>query len=295
MVICVMEDCVHADMLFDKPINFEEALARRQVRDIIPTNCSSAELSQMSVHTRERSLALARVNNAEFLQYVARIADDVIFGRDTIEVGIRKLAFFADSLGDDDLSRRMTRARLNLLLRTQVEMAYGYGQWRQGQVQSVLEKYPAQEFYRAFDRKEPRDWPARWDDAGGRFCEGANSSYPQGRMIAAKNSPIWVAISAFGNPYAPFDFNSGMMLRDVPREEAIRLGVIQPNQVIHPQARDFERDSRATITILSPELEQVLVESLGDGWSIEGGVLHKGNECKIQQLRNERYFVNCLN
>jgi hypothetical protein len=31
-----------------------------------------------------------------------------------------------------------------------------------------------------------------------------------GRMIALKSDPIWTAISAFGTPYPPFDYNSGM-------------------------------------------------------------------------------------
>jgi hypothetical protein len=29
------------------------------------------------------------------------------------------------------------------------------------------------------------------------------------RMIARKDSPIWEALSRFGTPYPPFDFNSG--------------------------------------------------------------------------------------
>lgn len=78
---------------------------------------------------------------------------------------------------------------------------------------------PAQELVRVEDRERPRDWTARWREAGGKFYAG-------GRMIAPVDDPIWARISRFGSPLPPFDFNSGMGLEFVDRDEAIALGVI---------------------------------------------------------------------
>src|SRR5574337_1593062 len=111
-------------------------------------------------------------------------------------------------------------------------MAWGYGSWMQGQAPAILNLWPAQELFRAFPRKTHRQWSGedaeniikgepiegRWADAGGQLFDG--------RMIALKNAPIWTDISAFGNPYPPFDFNSGMWVRDVDRETAMKYGLI---------------------------------------------------------------------
>src|SRR6185369_16237886 len=114
--------------------------------------------------------------------------------------------------------------RLNVMLDTNIEMAQGYGGWAQGQDKQILDQWPAQELIRVmnFDavaRGTARDWPGRWDDEGGEF-------FGAGRMIALKNAPIWKDISRFELPYPPFDFNSGMDVQDIERDEAIALGLI---------------------------------------------------------------------
>lgn len=121
--------------------------------------------------------------------------------------------------------------RLDLFIATARSLANGYRQWHQGQVQSILDVWPAQEFYRAEWREKPRNWPEKWKAAGGRFFPG-KSNYPEGRMIALKDDSIWETISAFGFPFRPFDFLSGMDIRGVKRSEAVALGLIEPQQRI---------------------------------------------------------------
>jgi len=62
-------------------------------------------------------------------------------------------------------------------------------------------------------------------------------------MVALKSSGIWQALGDFedglGNPYPPFAFNSGMILQDVERDEAVKLGVIDELAVIEPRNLDF--------------------------------------------------------
>ena len=82
-------------------------------------------------------------------------------------------------------------------------------------------------------------WEKRWLDAGG-------SLFGSRRMIAPKTDRIWTDISAFGHPWPPFDFNSGMGLRDVGRREAIRSGVISaddPPPRIDPEKRPGFNDN----------------------------------------------------
>ena len=114
------------------------------------------------------------------------------------------------------------------------------GQYVAGQNDAVLDAYPAQELVRFEDRKEPRDWVQTWRAAGGRvFPGGDEGTLNNYRLIAAKDDPIWSAISRFGQPWPPFDFGSGMGLRDVSRLEAEQLGVIAPGQTVAATRRAF--------------------------------------------------------
>lgn len=175
-------------------------------------------------------------------------------------------------------------ARLNLIIRMQVESAFGFGQWRKSQSPSVLEAWPAQEFYRAEWRKEPRDWPERWKEAGGTFYP-PGGAYPQGRMIAMKDSPIWTEISRFKVPYAPFDFNSGMDLRGVSRKMAIELGVMKHDAPApRPQKREFEKDFGSELADLTPELKEALLESLGEDYTFDGDTLTYANCAPIMLI-----------
>lgn len=66
-------------------------------------------------------------------------------------------------------------------------------------------------------------WDVRWQGAGGRLYHG--------RMVAIKDDPIWIKISAFGNPFPPFDFGSGMGVRNISRKEALELGVLTETDI----------------------------------------------------------------
>lgn len=122
-----------------------------------------------------------------------------------------------------------------LLLEIQKQLTDGYKDWVQGQGQEALDAFPAQEFFQAeFDKDFGAQWPSKWSSAGGRVFSG--------RMIALKSDPVWCAISAFGLPYPPFDFNSGMWVRDVDRNEAETLGLLGPNDLIQPQTRNLQDD-----------------------------------------------------
>jgi hypothetical protein len=129
----------------------------------------------------------------------------------------------------------------------------------------VLDQWPAQELIRVIDSRVKRDWPARWAEAGGEFFGP--------RMVALKNDPIWTRLSRFGLPYPPFDFNSGMDVRDVDRDEAMALGLIDRDTQIAPQSRDFNTDLQASPEVRDAALKEALAEQLKGIGAFIGGVL----------------------
>lgn len=279
--------------IFDEPIDFDQALLRREVRAFVPTIMGHDELKAMGSVIRERSLMLARVANVEFGERVRGLTVDVAEGRMGIHMARRRLSELLGEMGyqaepgeENTIKDLRSDARLNLIITMQVQMMHGYGQWRIGQSESQLWSFPCQELYRAYERKVRRNWLQRWSDAGGELYNG--------RMIAPVNSAIWTQISAFGLPYPPFDFNSGMDVKPVSRKEAIDIGAFEEHQVVMPERRDFEKDFDSTLPILSKELEDVLVESLGDGWTYENGVLHRANENRLAQIENGELIINIL-
>ena len=113
----------------------------------------------------------------------------------------------------------------------------------------------------------------RWADAGGSFYGGT-------RMIALKDDPVWSAISRFGRPWPPYDYNSGMGIEDISREEAEQLGVIAPGAKVSPPQKQFTSDLAASVKNLSPEVQRALAGVLGDSAELraDGTLAYKAKE-----------------
>lgn len=296
-------------MLFARPERFADALAAREVKAALPTTASSAELARIAAEVRERALFSARVQDANFLrqadELVRRIVSpetvrdpatglerparpgdymDQATARLELRNYLRSISY-APAAGDEggikDLS---SDSRLNLVIRTNVEMAQGYGGWQSGQAPAALVAAPAQELYRLEARKEPRPWGQIWNNAIQSLGD-RTSAIPvadpmaESGMVALKNDPIWTEINQnFGLPYPPFAFGSGMWVRDVLLDDAIALGLIGPDDAPPaPQDRGFNDDLAMD---LSPEeasskLFATLLQTLGPDWTVANGVLHK--------------------
>lgn len=230
-------------MIFPHPVSLEEAMQTRMAKGILPTTMSSRMLHELPRQVWERAIFSAGVQNVDFLEEARQAIDSIVAGEVNKATERTILRQLAEKFSMEGLTKE---PRLNLILDTQVKMANGFGTWVEGQHPSVLMQWPCQEFYRAEERKEPRDWPTRWEEVGGDFYPG-DADYPEGRMIALKNDPIWEALSAFGLPYAPFDYNSGMDLRDIDREEAIELGILDEDETIEPEEMGLNEGLEAHI------------------------------------------------
>ena len=132
--------------------------------------------------------------------------------------------------------------RIDLIVRTQLELAQGAGLQMAGHTEERVAMFPAWELIRELEVDDARDWPARWVIAGGR---GIPDSYPKNAhlyvgeptgMIALKGDPVWGELGSsetFGDAldtdHPPFAFNSGMGWREVSAEEVREMGITGPN------------------------------------------------------------------
>jgi len=259
---------------------FKEALDKLRQRTPVGVDLSSSEWADVPLALRERALFSARTVNAGYLQEIMDKVDrilnpvtvmrtdpdgstrpvtegmDIATARMELQEVLRSLNYNPGSKAGSlqDLS---SDARLNLVLKQNVESAQGYGNFLQGQADGALDVFPAQELFRAEDREKPRDWRTRWMQAGGEIFTG-------GRMIALKSDPIWTEISRFGVPWPPFDYGSGMWVRDVDRAEAEALGLLNPGEEVQPVVEKFNAKLEASASGLSPELLASLQKSFGN-------------------------------
>ena len=252
-------------MIFTAPIPFAEALAARAVKKIVPSGMSSAEWAGLGAAIRERSMFSARTLSESYLQRVHDMVQKIInpvqavredgstytsgmdlpTARLELKETLDALGYQAEPGTEGTLLDLASEQRINLVVETNVEMAQGYGQWKQSQDPDILDSFPALELYRLEDRQQPRDWRTRWMDAAKAVgdWDAARAADHHGRMVARKDSEIWTQLSAFGQPYPPFDFNSGMWTEDVDRETAESLGVIKPGETPTPQTRGFDMEA----------------------------------------------------
>ena len=237
-------------MIFDKPIPFAEAIASQTVKRLMPTSAGTAELKQLGPEILARARFSAQTTNVGYLAKMDNLLTTLVSPASqdreagpVLDASAVRLALkqhlaatgYAPAEGKaGGLTDLSSDRRLNLIIDTNIKMAHGYGNYAQMQDPDLLDVWPCQELIRVEDRIKKRNWEGMtgiWRSAGGQSFGG--------KMIARKDDPIWYRISAFGSPYPPFDFGSGMGVRDVSRSEAEALGVIKRSTVVAQQKVGF--------------------------------------------------------
>jgi hypothetical protein len=104
------------------------------------------------------------------------------------------------------------------IIRLNVELQHGWRSYNQGVSEAILDEWPAQELFSYAIKEEQVNWLQRWRDAGGQIFDN--------RMIALKNSEVWIRISDFGYMFPPFAAHSHAWVRGIDRNEAMALGLI---------------------------------------------------------------------
>ncbi len=203
----------------------------------LPTALSSAEIrARIGADILRRSVFSARATERGFLDLLRdtllRLASGALSDRDA-ELELRGWLDEAGYAPPDGqaggLADRTSHGRMRLVLNTSSETAAGAAM-AQAQDTLTLDAYPAWRLIRLGYTRDPRDWEARWREAGRSVgWRGAARE----TFVARKDSPIWQALGdgtggysdTFGNPYPPFAFSSRMTWEPVARSEAESLGV----------------------------------------------------------------------
>lgn len=257
------------------PIPFSEAVSHLLSKGLMPTSLDTVGLRALDAGIRRQAVFSARTLMTDYLAKIKEVTTSVInpsqetridpdtgesrqvtvgFNPATARQELRdKLAALGYAPSDDEagtIKDLASTERINLVVKTNVELAQGAGNYIAGHDDDVLDAWPAQELYRQEGRDQPRNWDGtnpKGDKTltgfGSRWMFAAQASgdpdaarmlETTGRMIALKSSGIWQALGDFedglGNPYPPFAFNSGMWVRDVPRKTAESLGLIDPDE-----------------------------------------------------------------
>lgn len=245
------------------------------------SNLDTAGWSAIQAGLRDRAFFSSKVEDARILHEARRMCAEVADGKRAASEFRRDMRTLLSRMGhpqgDGGLTDLYSQKRLDVLLDTNVRQARGYIQYREGCSEGALMAFPAQELVRVQAREKPRDWEERWVRAGGRFHGG--------RMIALKNDPIWTAISAFGTPWPPFDFNSGMGVEDIDFETAVELGLIQEDTPIpEPEEMNFNEGLEAELPLDGiAEMDEMLRDAFGSQIEIVGNVA-RWNSNLIREL-----------
>jgi hypothetical protein len=225
---------------------------------LITAGLSSADWDRVQAGLKDRAFWSARVQNVRFLQTAqqdlgailanARNSDGALVSRAQIVSDLMRTAREEDiSTGTGGLTDPGSAKRAATIVDTNAGLARGYTDFVAGNTPSARAAYPAWELIRVAPRVLRRDWIQRWTDAGGQLSGG--------RMIALKDDRIWSRISAFGNPWPPFDYGSGMGVADISFEECVRIGLVQsdwlPPANSNPVA-DFNQSLQESITFSGP-------------------------------------------
>jgi hypothetical protein len=286
-------------MNLDRPTTFRAAVDYLQRKGLLPTTLKTSQLEAIDAALRRYATFSAQVADARFLDEISTVIDRIVNpvqergaymsppkARQILREYLQSVGYTPAEGKAGTLEDLSSNRRLDVIIRTNTEMANGFGQHVEANDPDVLDAFPCQELYRARRVDEPRQnnsgnqfaadsgyggfyWPRLWQENGGSFYGG-------GRMIARKDDPIWTAISRFGHPYPPFDFNSGMWVKPVGRGEAIRLGVITASDKVQPSEAAFETPLQTGVKAFSANILAALQNAL-PGATIENKILTIGD------------------
>lgn len=216
--------------------------------------------SRKKVKNLHHSLSKEELVAVDPVTGITRGDESVLMSRDMVIHEMRQVALERglEPTGPRTIEDIRHANRIALIVDMQTQTAYNRAYWESGNDPVVLDMWPAQELVRDEPRMKERDWVTRWLNAAD--VVGWEGVAENGEWIARKDSPIWVELSRFGRPYPPFDFNSGMGIRDVDRETAENLGLIREDE--HIASLSFDEKATANVSSMANFDAEALIASL---------------------------------
>lgn len=202
------------------------------MRKLIGSGLSSNEWEIIQTALKNRAFFSAKIENLKFLSRAQRRLVELLSSATNADGALTSRAQVVSDLmqaaremglatGQGGITDPGSTKRAALITDTNAAIAAGQARHAVDTTEGAQLAYPAWELVRIETRRLERNWKPRWIAAGGTLTGD--------RMIALKDSPVWARLSRFGNPYPPFDYQSGMGVRDISREECIALNIIQPD------------------------------------------------------------------
>lgn len=243
---------------------------------LVAADIPSSDWSRVHAGLRNRAFFMSRVTNERVL-YAARqsVREMLERGKSASEIrrDVRRLITPADRPSDPKdvgtIKDIHTKRRLDVVIEQNVRQARGYANHLSATSEGALRAFPGYELVRVRRAKAPRDWDRLWKEAA-RKVGYAGVNRETSEKIALKTSPVWVALSKFGNPFPPFDWGSGMGLDDVPRSKCAALGLVGDDiEEQTPPKLDLNGHLEVTLPFKNDETWKILKKACGDQIQID--------------------------
>ena len=206
----------------------------RRELELYPSAMTSAEWAEMEPAVRNNAFFSACVEDERVLAALKKLVDEALAEGLSPQEFVRRALLMLEAIRltppEDGAEREVFEKsveilydpeRLRLILRTQEQMASGYAAFCKAFERVQLLLNPGWRFVRQPGAKTKRDDHVKH--------EGAVRLKTDWQFWLARNDP---AFGGFGNPYAPFGFNSWMRTFPVSREECEKLGLLKPGEKV---------------------------------------------------------------
>ena len=231
-------------------------------KENVPSELRSKEWEYVQAQVRERAFFMASVANARELHKWRSVMEQVTSGamsagqaREEMRRYLERIGYTPEPGLAGTIKDRSTVQRMKVSIDTNVALARGWAA-RNEALDDVLS--PGQELYRQRDSRVKRNWAERWEQAA--RAVNWRGVARNGQMVALVTSPIWAELSAFDNPYPPFDYNSGMRVRPVDFEVCEELGLARVEDMdaleaeMQAQKESLNADVQASVEGLGEDL-----------------------------------------
>lgn len=185
-----------------------------------PTTLNSAQLAELDSDILESLVFSSTTDHIRIVQGIRDAAKKVLEGSASAEEGRRLFREVLDYVNyaspegkEGTIQDLRSPARQRQIIDTTASRAANLAHKKALQADGRLHAW---QLVRTGSRRVPRDWDTRWDEAYSQLSPEEQKEVNYSTKTALIDSRIWQLLSRFGTGYPPFDFNSGMSVRDVP-------------------------------------------------------------------------------